>query len=370
MFNPLTYKHLDRWVPQYWFPSEKREPIDPTRPVDVYLSVCDHYEPETEGADVATALSRVDRWVDEYPKLFADFRDSNGRAPQHTFFYPQDQYRPEYLDRLSELCAAGFGDVDVHLHHDGDTEASLTDKLAGFRDDLFDRHGLLRKNEAGDVVYGFIHGNWALCNSRDDGRWCGVDQELTVLLNTGCYADFTMPSAPSTTQTPTINSIYYAKDKPGERRSHYNGTRARVGNDAPDDHLLMIQGPLALDWSSRKFGLLPRTENSDIHANFAPTLSRFKLWLQTGVHVAGEPNTIFIKLHTHGCKPGNIDRWLSSTMQVWHREMLAFVDSQPNLRLHYSTAWEMAQLVHEIEHDVRVENESGVVDRELAAATE
>lgn len=347
--NPLRYKHLDRWVPQYLFPAERRESIDPSKPVDIYLSVCDHYEPETEGADVATALARVDRWVTEYPKLFGEFRDSDGRCPQHTFFYPQDQYRPEYLDRLAELCHAGYGDVDVHLHHDNDTEAGLFDKMSSFRDDLYFRHNLLRKNDNGQIVYGFIHGNWALCNSRDDGRWCGVDQELTVLLNTGCYADFTMPSAPSTTQTPTINSIYYAQDKPGQRRSHFDGIRARIGQAAPADHLLMIQGPLALDWSSRKFGLLPRTENADIHGNFVPTLERFKLWLKTGVHVAGAPNTVFIKLHTHGCKPGNIERWLSPAIQTWHREMLAFVETQPNLRLHYCTAWEMAQLVHQLE---------------------
>src|SRR5690606_38978244 len=104
---------------------------------------------------------------------------------------------------------------------DGDTAESLEQKLVEFRDALHQQHGLLRRNDrTGQIEYGFIHGNWALCNSRPDRLLCGVDQELTVLLKTGCYADFTMPSAPSNTQTRTINSIYYAQDRPGRCKSH------------------------------------------------------------------------------------------------------------------------------------------------------
>ena len=43
--------------------------------------------------------------------------------------------------------------------------------------------------------FGFAPRNWALCNARRDGRWCGVNDELGVLRRTGCYADFTLPSA-------------------------------------------------------------------------------------------------------------------------------------------------------------------------------
>jgi hypothetical protein len=57
------------------------------------------------------------------------------------------------------------------------------------------------------IAYGFVHGNWALCNSRPDGDWCGVNEELTVLAQTGCYADFTFPSAPSPTQPRMVNAV-------------------------------------------------------------------------------------------------------------------------------------------------------------------
>ena len=346
----MCQRHMQYWLPSHLLRREQREPRNSDEPLHVFFAVCDHYEPECYRATNRAARARVARWVNEYPKLFGEFRDANGRPPQHTCFFPADEYRPEYLDHLSELCQAGFADVDVHLHHDNDTPESLQQTLLAFRDTLFHRHGLLRRDPVtGEIVYGFIHGNWALCNSRRDGRWCGVDQELGILLETGCYADFTLPSAPSDTQTRTINSIYYAQDKPGKCKSHDTGIRACVGKLPPEDHLLMVQGPLTLDWKNRKRGLTPRTENADLHAFRPPTLDRFKLWLDVGVHVAGQPNWVFVKLHTHGCKDGNIDMLLGSDMQRFHADLAEWQSSTPNAKLHYVTAWEMAQLVHQAE---------------------
>ena len=360
----IRQRQMQLWLPSYLRPCPEdlaahrdiarrvRSVLESSqaKPVDVFLAICDHYEPRCYGASHDTAIARVDRWCAEYPSLFGRFRDSGGRVPQHTFFFPQDEYHPEYLDRLAKLCEEGWGDVDIHLHHDGDTAESLREKLELFRDTLFHRHGLLRRDPAtGEIIYGFIHGNWALCNCRPDGRWCGVDQELTVLRETGCYADFTLPSAPTDTQTRTINSIYYATDIPGQRKSHDAGVRARVGHVSPREHLLMVQGPLELDWSRRKFGLIPRIENADIHAGFAPTWQRLQLWLKAGVHVAGQPNWLFVKLHTHGCKEGNIDTLLGEPTVRFHEDLSRVAAEHPNFRYHYVTAWEMAQLVHAAE---------------------
>ena len=44
------------------------------------------------------------------------------------------------------LCADGYGDVDVHLHHDHDRAAGLREKLDQFRETLHERHGLLRRH--------------------------------------------------------------------------------------------------------------------------------------------------------------------------------------------------------------------------------
>src|SRR4029077_12374243 len=89
--------------------------------IHVFLAICDHFEPECYRADHQTAIRRVDRWCAEYPRLFERFRDSDGRSPRHSFFFPQDEYHPKYLDRLTDLCVAVWGDVDIHLHHDGDS---------------------------------------------------------------------------------------------------------------------------------------------------------------------------------------------------------------------------------------------------------
>ena len=347
----LRARHMENWIVPYVRSRKQRcdwRTFDGPR--DVFIAVCDHFEPECYGASARTAQKRVNRWVRDYPDLFERYRDSSGRRPQHTFFFPEEEYRPEYLDALAGLCEKGFGDVDVHLHHDNDTQEGLAEKLHRFRDTLHYQHGLLRTDPAtGQVVYGFIHGNWALCNSRPDGRWCGVNQELSVLLDTGCYADFTLPSAPSAAQTRTINSIYYAQDIPGCRSSHDHGFGAVAGRQALTGHLLMIQGPLVLDWTRRKFGVVPRIENGDIHAGRPATWRRLQHWMRANVHVGGRPEWLFVKLHTHGCKDGNIDTWLGPEMQHFHEELARRTGETPGFRYHYVTAWEMARLVHAAE---------------------
>lgn len=346
----IQKKNMGYWLPAYINPPHPNEPVVQNEPLHIFLAVCDHWEPELNRASQIVGMEKVERWAREYPQRYAQFHDSDGRVPQHTFFFPAEEYRPEYLDRIGDLCRAGYGDVEVHLHHDNDTAEGLEEKLNTFRQTLFHQHGMLRKDPlTGEIQFGFIHGNWALCNSRPDGAWCGVDQELTVLLKTGCYADFTMPSAPSPTQTRIINSIYYARDIPGRRKSNEFGIVSRVGQAPPDDQLLMIQGPLTLDWAQRRKGVIPRIENGDITAGRAMSALRLQQWMRAGVHVRGQPNWVFIKLHTHGCHDSNINAWLGNEMQQFHQDLKALSDAEPLFNYHYVTAWEMAQLVHQAE---------------------
>src|SRR5207247_2261842 len=107
--------------------------------------------------------------------------------------------------------------------------------------------------------YGFIHGNMALANSRKDPSFCGVNEEIRILKETGCYADFSMPTAPCVSQTRKVNSIYYATNVPGLPKSHNWGVDVETGRP-PSGDLMMIQGPLAFDWHNRKFGILDLPE--------------------------------------------------------------------------------------------------------------
>ncbi|MBU4154416.1 MAG: hypothetical protein KKD63_16220, partial [Proteobacteria bacterium] len=323
----------------------------------------------------------------------------------------------------------GLGEVEIHLHHRNDTREGLEAKLIEFRDRLHNEHGLLgRWKERADhdslgqqtaqstndriiqssgPAFGFIHGNWALCNSQPDGDWCGVNEELAILKRTGCYADFTFPSAPSPTQPRMVNSIYYAQDNPGKPRGHdwgevvkvqvprHEGTETRrtevassktgrigaqaklandegreiqiekrvsqsesarpsyASTDAPNaagereacsagvslsesssfgdplrvfvpswpSSLMMIQGPLALNWHRRKLGILPRLENGEISGVNPPIPSRVDLWARQQIHVVGRPEWVFVKVHTHGCVEENMDVLLNAVQ-----------DSTPNIQ--------------------------------------
>ena len=216
--------------------------------------------------------------------------------------------------RVADLTRRGFGDVDVHYHHDNDTAEGLRAALLGFTKTLRERHGLLREpDESGLVPYTFVHGNWALDNSRPDGRWCGVDNELSVLVETGCKADFTLPSAPSDTQTSKINSIYFARGCAGKRKQHDTGRDLEVGQWGAPDELLLVQGPLGLNWRRRKLGLVPKIENAEISADAPPTAERVPLWFDLAPRIRGAERHVFIKLHTHGAEDPTLEALLKES---------------------------------------------------------
>ena len=112
--------------------------------------------------------------------------------------------------------------------------------------------------------------------------------------------------------------------------------------------MLLIPGPLALNWKWRKWGVLPRIEHADLCASNPPTPPRVDLWLRQHIHVRGRPEWLFIKLHTHGCNDANARMLLGQPMQALH-EYLAGRIKDSDLRLHYVTAREMTNIVHAAE---------------------
>jgi hypothetical protein len=314
-------------------------------PIHVLLCMADHYEPRHGKVEQARAMSRVLKWLREYPARLGGFRDSDGRPPRHTFFYPVEEYGAEELDKLAELCRAGYGEVEIHLHHDADTTENLRRTLEDAKSLFSGRHGLLpRDRETGEVAYGFVHGNWALDNSRPDGRWCGVNNELDVLRETGCYADFTFPSAPSRTQPRKVNSIYYAIDDPLRPRSHDHGVDVN-GTPPPASALMLIQGPLALDWRRRRLGIIPTTENGCLQASQPPDIARLELWLKAAVQVPSRPDWFFVKLHAHGAPEESHEALLGEPMVRFHRDLAEKASRDPHFLYHYVTAREMYNLV-------------------------
>lgn len=341
----LRKKQMHLWIGSYVFQLFCARPRLTYGPIHIFFCIADHYEPAGGHVLYEQECARIENWIKQYPAMASKHHDADGRCPQHTFFYPEEEYRPEHLDRLAELCKLGFGDVEIHLHHDNDTGENLKETLLRFKHILHHRHGLLRKNpDSGDIAYGFIHGNWALDNSGAEGRWCGINNEITILRETGCYADFTLPSAPDVAQVKTINSLYYATDDRLRPKSHNVGVPVEVWKKGSGD-LMLIQGPLGLNWKARKFGLLPRIENGELSGDNPPSKDRVDLWIKTHIHVKGRPNWIFVKLHTHGANEKNMKVLLGEPME----RMWTYLESSYNdgfrYRLHYVTAYELYKLV-------------------------
>lgn len=320
-------------------------------PIDVLLCIADHFEPGHGNPGLDVERSRVDAWIERLPALASRFRDADGHQPRHTFFFPIEQYRREHLDRLASLCAAGLGEVEIHLHHDQDTSTGLRTTLLESTKRFAGDHGLLTCASNGGVRYGFIHGNWALDNARPDGRYCGVNDELTILRETGCYADFTQPAAPNVSQSRTVNSVYYAVDNPLRSRSHDYGIDSHVARTPPHDGLLLIQGPIGLDWSRRVCGIIPGLDVGAIDGSpgYAPTLRRFSKWVDAGIGVRGRPDWVFVKLHTHGAPERNADALLGPGMETFHEAIAREFNDGNRYRLHYVTAREMVNIVRAAE---------------------
>lgn len=332
-------RNLHRWIISY-IRQDWREAAPAGVKRHLLFCFVDHFEPNWARPTIEVERERVALWSKFYPELCANRRDADGRSPVHTFFYPAEEYRREHLDVLVDLCRKGLGEIEIHLHHDSDTESGLRETLRTFIGQLVDNHDALPLDAStGKAQWSFIHGSWALDNSHPQGLYCGVNDELRILREEGCYADFTLPSAPDPCQTATINKIYYAKST-GRPRSHESGRTVEVGG-APWGDLMLIPGPLGFMKQNRKYGILPRIENSDVRALQPAEPWRIDAWVRTGIHVVGRPEWIFVKVHTHGVQERDSPALLGEPM----KRAFDYLESEYNdgdaWALHYVSAREM-----------------------------
>jgi hypothetical protein len=273
--------------------------LQPVRgPIHVMFCMADHYEPGTGGLAANEEQARVAELVSAYPKLVDGHHDHDGRIPGRTWFFPPHYHRYGNLRALVALCERGYGEVELHLHHgktQPDTEANLRATLLQTIAE-YQQFGIFGTDNNQRRRYGFIHGDWALDNSRHN-QYCGVNSELSVLRETGCYADFTFPSSDVPHANP--KRIFFADDDPQRPRSHATGREARVGGGTEGD-LLLVTGPVHPYFlSGRRLGL---RMIGDAVTNDAVGIDsrRIDQWVRTAIHVAGRRNWVFIKTHTHG----------------------------------------------------------------------
>jgi hypothetical protein len=288
---------------------------------------------------------RLTNWCREYPAGVSAWRDDEGQPLRHTYFYPAEEYDEALVDRLAEHCHAGWGEIEIHLHHGveaPDTAENTARTLIEFRDALSARGCLSREAGDGPPRYGFVHGNWALANS-DHGRFCGVNEEMQILADTGCYADFTLP-APSPAQIGKINAIYECAPPLNKRAPHRRGTDLQCGR-APSTFPLIFQGPLMVDFGRRKHGRpYPGIESGELSGANPPTMRRLRLWQDAAISVQGRPEWLFIKLHCHGMTPRDEPAMFGPSIEGFLEDLVEGAGNGPDYRLHFVTMREMVNI--------------------------
>jgi hypothetical protein len=334
------------WLVRYpaWRARELASRVTSSKtPAHLIFLVANHFEP-LSGSE---GLVQLERWCSLARTAGMAIRDHDGTAFRHTNFFPAEQYERRRLEIISELQAEGFGEVEIHFHHGvekPDTAENTRRILANFRDVLAEDHKCLsRVTPSSPPMYAFVHGNWALANS-SGGKFCGVDSEMQILADTGCYADFTLPSAPDRSQVPRINSIYQCGNPLTEARPHRSGPRLKIG-DRPALPIIFT-GPLVFDWTRRLGGIpFPRVEDGALAQNYPLSMGRLARWRNAHISVAGRPEWVFIKLYSHGFFEWDQDLMIGEQMKRFMSEVREFADRTGEFKIHFASAREAFNMV-------------------------
>jgi len=320
--------HCINWLPKYIVQQNKRRNVYIRNQIsDIIFTVVDHFEPSKR--DGEKGIEDVRTWCKKYADTAGLHTDSDGVHPLHTWFYRYDYPSPECVNILSEYVYKGFGEIEFHLHHGNDTSESFRKQI---EDGLewFNQFGAMISADPGlNKRFAYIAGNWALDNGAGDDALSGVNNEIEILANLGCYADFTFPAFGSPAQPRKVNSIYYATDTP-EPKSYDTGVDLKAGMKDMGD-LVIFQGPLYIDWENAFFDYAS-------FEHFTPFFEkRIEYWINSGIHVENRPEWLFIKLHTHGMQSRDV--FLGQQLDSLHSNIEKYC-SQEDIRLHYASARE------------------------------
>jgi hypothetical protein len=329
-----------KWIPTYVFNCLLGSP----KRVHILFCNCDHFEPSVGNVSFKIEGERLTRLLTEYPKLVQNHRDFAGNKPKRTWFFPPHIHRNNHLKRLVSLCEQGYGEIELHLHHGktvSDTPENLKETIKQCLEE-YSYFGVFG-TEDNRKRYAFIHGDWALDNSRK-GRFCGVNNEIQILKETGCYADFTFPSINEANPI-KINSVFYAVDDPKRPKSYNRGLNLRKYGKKKGD-LMLIQGPLHPFFIKR--GLLGlRVLGDSINGSPPTTEKRISLWVKTGIHIKGASKLIIIKTHTHGAADEKAA--LGAEMENIFSHLEKKYNDGTRYILHYVSARELYNIIKSVE---------------------
>lgn len=198
------------------------------------------------------AVPLATQWLEDYGRMARRHRDADGRMPQHTWSCAYLEDAP--LRVIARSVFEGLGEMEIHIHHGTanddaqDNTAQMDVAIRYFLDRLGQHGACLTAEPKPRRLFAFIQGMWALDNSRVVGnhrQYCGVNREIDLLLQHGCYADFTFPAWG--TMTPLwVNRLYVSRDTP--KPKSYDDPAANrqliAGNPTQfSNELSILEGP-------------------------------------------------------------------------------------------------------------------------------
>ena len=317
----------------------------------IIFTIADHFEPSWSNhglLDLDNQLRRLDEYYEMARQTGEAVTDADGTKFRHTNFYPAEQYDRRILDKMAAMQAEGLGETEIHLHHGvdaPDTAENLQKVLLEFRDCLAQEHKLLSRFDGeGDPKYAFVHGNLALANSCG-GRFCGVDGEMQILADTGCYADLTLASAPDESQVSMINKIYECGFPLVEKVPHRRGKSLEVGRGSTQLPMILT-GPLVFNWTRRIKGLpVPRLEDGALVNNQPMDLARFRRWKNANITVKGRTDWLFVKLYCHGFFTHDQSASIGEDARKFFSEIIENGEKTGDYKVHFASAREAANMV-------------------------
>ena len=177
------------------------------------------------------------------------------------------------------------------------------------------------------------------------GIHCGVDNEMQILAETGCYVDMTLPSAPVETQVPMLNKIYECGLPLNEPVSHRQGKSVAVFGKQPQLPLIFT-GPLIFNWTRRIKGLpIPRLDDGALVNNQAMDMARLNRWINADVTVDGRSAWVFVKLYCHGFFDYDQSACIGEDARRFFSEIIENGEKSGDYKVHFATAREAFNMV-------------------------
>jgi hypothetical protein len=162
---------------------------------------------------------------------------------------------------------------------------------------------------------------------------------MQTLAETGCYADFTLPSVPYQTQVPRINAIYECGNAFEQAIPHRSGPGLKTGSQ-PRLPIIMT-GPLVFDWTRRVKGMVvPRLDDGVLAFNHPMDMKRLYRWANAHISVEGRPDWVFIKLYCHGFFPHDQETVIGDRCRRFFEEALEESDRTGDYKIHFASARE------------------------------